>query len=97
MPTHSTSQQTPSKHETLNQYWFHVGPASQTVAQHETSIGSTFRVCWVTLNVHFLSFFSAEKNEMSLHTKFHNFDNLQWICNSFSIVCICHLYLRNLQ
>ena len=31
----------PSKRETLNQYWFNVWPSSQTVAQHQTNIGST--------------------------------------------------------
>ena len=36
----------PSKHEALNQCWFDVGPASPTVKQNWTSIGSTSRVCW---------------------------------------------------
>ena len=34
-----------SKHETLNQCWFNVVPASQTVAQPWTSFGSMSRVC----------------------------------------------------
>ena len=35
-----------SRHETLNQCWFHVGPPSTTLAQHEHNIGATTRVCW---------------------------------------------------
>ena len=31
-----------SKHEMSNQCWFHVGPPSQTVVQHGTSIGSKY-------------------------------------------------------
>ena len=31
----------PIKHETLTQCWFNIGPASPTLRQHETSIGST--------------------------------------------------------
>ena len=34
----------PSKHETLNQCWRNVGPASKTVAQHHANTGSTSRV-----------------------------------------------------
>ena len=37
----------PSKHEALNQFWFYAELASQTGGQNWTSIGSTFRVCWV--------------------------------------------------
>ena len=37
----------PSKHEALNQCWFEDGPASQTVGQNWTSIGSTSCVCRV--------------------------------------------------
>ena len=36
----------PSKHEALNQCWFNVGPASQTVGQQWPSIGSIYCVCW---------------------------------------------------
>ena len=36
----------PSKHSTWTQCWFNVGPPSQTVDQHQISIGSTSRVCW---------------------------------------------------
>ena len=36
----------PSKHDTLNQCWFNVGPASATLAQHYSSIGSMCRVFW---------------------------------------------------
>ena len=38
-----------SKHETLSHCCFHVGLASQTLAQHWNSIGSTSRVCWASL------------------------------------------------
>ena len=34
----------PSKHETLNQCWADVGPASQTLGQQQPSIGSMPRV-----------------------------------------------------
>ena len=37
----------PSTHETSTQCWFHVGPASSIQAQHENSIESTSRVCWI--------------------------------------------------
>ena len=37
------------KHETCGQCWCNVGPASQTVAQHYTSIGSTSPACWATV------------------------------------------------
>ena len=33
--------------ENTVQCWFNVGPASQTMAQHETKIGLMSRVCWV--------------------------------------------------
>ena len=33
-------------HETLNICCFNVGPASQTVGQHENNIGSMACVCW---------------------------------------------------
>ena len=36
----------PSKHETLTQCWFSVGPPSSTSAQHWTNKRSTSRVCW---------------------------------------------------
>ena len=32
----------PSKHETLTRCWFNVGPASQTLAQHQTNTVLTF-------------------------------------------------------
>ena len=35
----------PSKHEILNQCWADVGPAAQTLGQHQPSIGSMSRVC----------------------------------------------------
>ena len=35
----------PSKHKTLTQCWFNVGPLSTTVAQPQTSIGWMSRVC----------------------------------------------------
>ena len=34
-----------SKHEILNQCWADVGPAAQTLGQHQPSIGSMSRVC----------------------------------------------------
>ena len=37
----------PSKHETLTQCWFNVGPPSARLSQHWTNIGSMYRVCWV--------------------------------------------------
>ena len=37
---------TPSRHGTLNQCWFNVGPASQTMAQQDANIVSTSRACW---------------------------------------------------
>ena len=40
-------QSVPSKHETLNQCWFNVGPPSTTSAQHWTNIGLMSHVCWV--------------------------------------------------
>ena len=45
----------PSKHDTLILGWFDVGPASQMVAQHQTNLESTCRVCWDTL-IHTLSY-----------------------------------------
>ena len=36
----------PSKHGTLTQCWFNVGPASQTLVQQWTSIGSMSRAHW---------------------------------------------------
>ena len=36
------------KHETLTQCWANVGTPSATLAQHQTSTGSTLRVCWVS-------------------------------------------------
>ena len=37
----------PNKHETMTQCCRNVGPASQTVAQHYSNIGSSCRVCLV--------------------------------------------------
>ena len=37
---------TPSKHDTLTQCWSNNGSPSATLAQHQTSTGSTPRVCW---------------------------------------------------
>ena len=37
---------TPCKHETLTQCWSNAGLLSATLAQHQTSTGSTPRVCW---------------------------------------------------
>ena len=42
----------PSKHETLNQCWFDVGPSSPTLGQHQINIGSTSRVCWMGCCIH---------------------------------------------
>ena len=42
---------TPSKHETLTQYWSNAGPPSGALAQHQTSTGSTPRVCWAACNI----------------------------------------------
>ena len=36
-----------SKHETLNQCWYNVGPTSATLAQHYINIGSASRVCCI--------------------------------------------------
>ena len=36
-----------SKHDALAQCWADVGPSSTTLAQHQPSIGTTPRVCWV--------------------------------------------------
>ena len=36
---------TTNAHETLNQCWFYVGPASATLAQHKISSGSTYGGC----------------------------------------------------
>ena len=41
---------TPSKHETLIQCWTNAGLPSARLAQHETSTGSTPRVCWSAFN-----------------------------------------------
>ena len=35
----------PSKHEIVNQCWADVGPAAQTLGQHQPSIGLMSRVC----------------------------------------------------
>ena len=35
-----------SKHDTLNQCWFNVGPSATTLVQHKTSFGSMSRVSW---------------------------------------------------
>ena len=43
----------PSKHDTLKQCWFNVGPASQTVGQHLTNIVSMRRVFWTEIKVGF--------------------------------------------
>ena len=40
----------PSKHETLTRCWSNAGPPSATLAQHQTSTGSTLRVCWAVFN-----------------------------------------------
>ena len=39
------NSQYPSKHDTLNQCWLNVGPASKMMAQQSTTIGSTSHVC----------------------------------------------------
>ena len=41
---------TPRKHETLTQCWFIAGPPSATLAQHQTSTGSTPCVCRAAFN-----------------------------------------------
>ena len=48
----------PSKHKALNQCWFYAGPASQTVGQNWTSIGSLSCVCWECWLVTFVFFTS---------------------------------------
>ena len=40
---------TPSKHDP-NRCWCNAGPLSATQAQHQTSTGSTPRVCWAAFN-----------------------------------------------
>ena len=43
----------PANTETLTQCWSNSGPTSATLAQHQTSTGSTPRVCWAAgLAVH---------------------------------------------
>ena len=44
----SVAETLPSKHETLNQCWVDVGPSPTTLGQRQPSIGSTYRVCWVS-------------------------------------------------
>ena len=41
---------TPSKHKTLTQCWSNAGPPSEMLVQHQTSTGSTSRVCWGAFN-----------------------------------------------
>ena len=36
-----------TENKTLIQRWFNVGPASQTMGQHSTNIGSTSRICLI--------------------------------------------------
>ena len=57
-PPSAACQQSPSKHETLNQRWVDVGPPSATLAQHQPNVGSTSRIscAWTHIprgNVHF--------------------------------------------
>ena len=44
----STDDTLPSKHTAMNQCWVNVGPVSQTVAQHQPSIGSMYCICCVS-------------------------------------------------
>ena len=37
----------PSRHNTLNQCWFNVGPPSTMLDQRKSTIESTSCVCWV--------------------------------------------------
>ena len=37
------------KHETMIQCWANADPPSATLAWHQTSTGSTLRVCWVSV------------------------------------------------
>ena len=46
LPSFGLLRRHPSKHETLTQCCFNVGPPSLTSAQHYNNIGSTPRVCW---------------------------------------------------
>ena len=39
-----TKDHAPSKHDTLTQCWFNVGPASQKVGEHRHNIGLVYRV-----------------------------------------------------
>ena len=47
--------QVPGRHETLTQCWFNVGPASATLAQHLSNIGSMFMCKWGSPTYHGLS------------------------------------------
>ena len=63
-----------TKNETLNRSCFNVGPASQTLSQHQTSIGSMCVVCWVARTCVLLSYCLisamslAEPKSHTLHT-----------------------------
>ena len=45
---HDFAEHHPSRHKTLNQSYFNVGPTSTTLDQRQTSIYSTHCVCWVS-------------------------------------------------
>ena len=53
------------KHDTLTQCWLNVGPASQTMVQHWTIIGSVYRVYWAWCNQ------STIKNSNKRHFQSH--------------------------
>ena len=50
----------------LNQCWFDVEPASTTLVQHQTSIGSPSRVCWVCRHYEFIQCWLMCYSEMML-------------------------------
>ena len=57
----------PSKHQTSNQCWFDVGPASWTLAQHQTSIGTTCFFSW-DLEKHLLQYYTHSQPYCSTNT-----------------------------
>ena len=76
-----------SKHDTLVQCWVNFGPASQTVAQHSTNIGSLFPIC-------------MESNPNIQGEIAHRFwSDVQHILTAFQqhSQCLCLLYVWFLQ
>ena len=68
----------PSKHETSSQCWFNVGPASQTVDQHKTKIGSMSHLCWSTDPNTFHRGPSYVQTSLGLVQKFTRFGPQVW-------------------